>query len=128
MSRSKRKDEPDESARPIPQGVVAASATPLVLSILSRGDSYCYAIIQRVRELSAGRLEWTDGMLYPILHRLEEQGAIRSFWGESETGRKRKYYRILDEGRRALGEQRAEWDAVHAALSLAWPGRRASNV
>jgi DNA-binding PadR family transcriptional regulator len=127
MSRAKN-DAPEENPRPIPKGLVAASATPLVLSILARGDSYGYAIIQRVRELSAGRLEWTDGMLYPILHRLEEQGLIRSFWRESETGRKRKYYRILDDGRRALDEQRAEWNAVHAALSLAWPGRRAGNV
>jgi PadR family transcriptional regulator, regulatory protein PadR len=112
-------DDP-KATRPIPKDLVAASATPLVLSILSRGESYGYAIIQRVRELSSGRLEWTDGMLYPILHRLEEQGLIESFWRESETGRKRKYYRIKDEGRRALDTQRAEWDAVHAALALAW--------
>jgi PadR family transcriptional regulator, regulatory protein PadR len=125
MPRTK-KDE--AAARAIPKDLVAASATPLVLSILARGDSYGYAIIQRVRELSEGRLEWTDGMLYPILHRLEEQGLVRSFWSEPETGRKRKYYRILDEGRRALGEQRAQWETVSAALALAWPGRRLGNV
>jgi PadR family transcriptional regulator, regulatory protein PadR len=106
--------------RPIPKELVAASATPLILSILSRADSYGYAIIQRVRELSQGKLEWTDGMLYPILHRLEEQKLIESFWGASDTGRKRKYYRIKDEGRRALEKHRAEWDAVNAALALAW--------
>ena len=110
------------TARPIPKELVAASATPLVLSILAREDSYGYAIIQRVRELSAGRLEWTDGMLYPILHRLEEQGLVKSFSGESETGRKRKYYRIQDQGRRALDLQRAEWKAVNTALTLAWRG------
>src|SRR5678815_337605 len=103
-------------AGPMPKELVAASATPLVLSLLSRGDSYGYEIIQRVRELSGGRLEWTDGMLYPILHRLEEQGLVKSFWRESETGRKRKYYRILEAGRRALGEQRDQWNVVHAAL------------
>ena len=124
-----KKDAEDvPPAKAIPKDLVAASATPLVLSILARGESYGYALIQRVRELSEGQLEWTDGMLYPILHRLEEQGLIRSFWSESETGRKRKYYRIQDEGRRALGEQRAQWEAVHAALALAWPGRRRGNV
>ena len=112
----------------VSKDLVAASSTPLVLSILARGDSYGYAIIQRVRELSGGHLEWTDGMLYPILHRLEEQKLIKSSWQESETGRKRKYYRILEEGRRALREQRAQWEAVTAALALAWPGKRASNV
>ena len=99
----------------MPKELVAASATPLVLSILSRGDSYGYAIIQRVHELSEGQLEWTDGMLYPILHRLEEQKLVESYWQEAESGRKRKYYRIRDAGKRALGEQRAQWNAVNAA-------------
>ncbi|MSV28852.1 MAG: PadR family transcriptional regulator, partial [Bryobacterales bacterium] len=54
--------------------LVAASATPLVLAILAQGDSYGYAIIKRVGELSGGHLQWTDGMLYPVLHRLERQG------------------------------------------------------
>jgi PadR family transcriptional regulator PadR len=57
----------------ISKDLVAASATPLVLTFLSRSDSYRYAIIQRVRELSGGNLEWTDGMLYPILKRLEHR-------------------------------------------------------
>ena len=110
--------------RPMPKELVAASATPLVLSILTREDSYGYAIIQRVHELSDGHLEWTDGMLYPILHRLEEQKLVESYWQETDSGRKRKYYRLRDAGRRALGEQRAQWNAVNAALALAWPGRR----
>jgi DNA-binding PadR family transcriptional regulator len=104
----------------IPKELVAASATPMVLSILSRGDSYGYAIIQRVRELSEGRLAWTDGMLYPILHRLEEQKLISSSWRESDAGRKRKYYRILEAGRRALDEQRSQWAAINEALAAAW--------
>ena len=54
----------------IDKDLVAASATPLVLAILADGESYGYAILKRVRELSGGELEWTDGMLYPLLHRL----------------------------------------------------------
>ena len=57
----------------ISKDLVAASATPLILSILNEGESYGYAIIQRVRELSKGEMTWTDGMLYPVLHRLEQQ-------------------------------------------------------
>src|SRR5947199_10404826 len=56
--------------------LVAASATPLVLAILAEGDSYGYAIIKRVTELSGGHLQWTDGMLYPVLHRLERHGLV----------------------------------------------------
>ena len=128
MRRTKKGAADEVEARGMPKELVAASATPLVLAILARGDNYGYAIIQRVRELSQGHLEWTDGMLYPILHRLEEQGLVSSSWRDSETGRKRKYYHLQSEGRRALGEQRAQWEAVHAALELAWPGRRLRNV
>lgn len=100
--------------------LVAASATPLVLAILAEGDSYGYAIIKRVAELSGGHLQWTDGMLYPVLHRLERQDLISSKWSESESGRKRKYYRITKEGRAELAAQRQQWQAVDKTLRGIW--------
>jgi len=100
--------------------LVAASATPLVLAILHKGASYGYAIIQEVRALSNGELEWSEGMLYPVLHRLEDQGLIESYEERGDTGRKRRYYRLRPDGRRALGEERRQWHVVHAALAKAW--------
>ena len=100
----------------LPKDLVAASATPLVLSILSHGDSYGYAIIQQVREMSDGEMQWAEGMLYPILHRLEKRGSISAYWGTGETGRKRKYYRLREAGRRELDDQRNNWDVVQAIL------------
>jgi len=100
----------------IGKDLVAASATPLVLAILSEGESYGYAIIKRADELSAGELQWTDGMLYPVLHRLERNGFVEAKWGESETGRRRKYYRITDEGAAELASQRRQWEVVNEAL------------
>ena len=100
--------------------LVAASATPLVLAILAEGDSYGYAIIKRVAELSGGHLQWTDGMLYPVLHRLERQGHVAAKWSASETGRKRKYYRITKEGRAQLAAQREQWKAVDGTLRGIW--------
>ena len=100
--------------------LVAASAGPLVLSILSQGETYGYAIIQRVHELSEGRVEWTDGMLYPVLHRLEEQGAITSRWRTAENGRRRKYYALKGQGRRALAEHKRQWDLVNGMLAGVW--------
>jgi len=96
--------------------LVAASATPLVLSILSRGESYGYAIFQQVRELSGGEMEWAEGMLYPILHRLEKKGLVRSHWGMATSGRRRKYYRISEKGQMELAIQRRHWDHIHAML------------
>jgi DNA-binding PadR family transcriptional regulator len=100
--------------------LVAASAVPLILSILEEGESYGYAIIQRVRELSGGAIAWTDGMLYPVLHRLEAQGCIRASWREAENGRKRKYYALKRDGRRALEEQKEQWLLVHGSLAKLW--------
>jgi PadR family transcriptional regulator PadR len=91
-----------------------------VLAILAEGDSYGYAILKRVGELSDGGLEWTDGMLYPVLHRLERQGHIEGRWGSSETGRKRKYYRITGQGQAQLAEHRRQWETVDAALRNVW--------
>jgi PadR family transcriptional regulator PadR len=104
----------------INRDLVAASSTPLVLAILAEGDSYGYAIIRRVRELSAGALEWTDGMLYPVLHRLERSGLIESRWETVETGRRRKYYRLTTAGRVQLDDERRQWEAVDGALERIW--------
>ena len=103
----------------IAKDLVAASATPLLLAILHKGPSYGYAIIQAVRELSGGELEWSEGMLYPVLHRLEDQGLIEAYEQVGETGRKRRYYRLRPDGRRALTEERRQWDVVSAALTKA---------
>jgi DNA-binding PadR family transcriptional regulator len=96
--------------------LVAASATPLILAILSEGDSYGYAIIKRVAELSGGELQWTDGMLYPVLHRLERNGLVKAGWARSESGRRRKYYRLTVKGEEELGSQRRQWQVVGATL------------
>ena len=97
--------------------LVAASATPLVLAILSEGESYGYAIIKRVDELSGGELQWTDGMLYPVLHRLEHNGFVEAHWGRSDSGRRRKYYRLTDRGVAELSSQQRQWQVVNDALS-----------
>ena len=104
----------------INKDLIAASSTPIVLAILAEQDSYGYAIIQRVRELSGGHLEWTDGMLYPVLHRLERLGHVQARWETAESGRRRKYYRITSQGRDQLARERRQWQAVDATLRGIW--------
>ena len=104
----------------IPKDLVAASATPLVLGILAGGESYGYAIIKQVGEVSGGQLEWTDGLLYPLLHRLERLGHVESTWRTATGGRRRKYYSITEQGRAELAEQRRQWGAVTDALKDIW--------
>ena len=104
----------------IPKELVAASAEPLVLSLLSRKESYGYAILREVHQRSKERIEWTDGMLYPVLHRLERKGLVKARWGSAESGRKRKYYSILPAGKKALKGMRQQWEMVDETLRGLW--------
>src|SRR5262245_17376989 len=104
----------------INKDLMAASSTPIVLAILAEADSYGYAILQRVREMSSGRLSWTDGMLYPVLHRLERLGHVEARWEVADSGRRRKYYRITSQGRKQLAEESQQWQVVDATLRAMW--------
>lgn len=107
----------------VAKDLVAASATPMVLGILAEGQSYGYAILRRINDLSEGELDWTEGLLYPLLHRLERLGYLESYW-QSVTGeRKRKYYRITEKGLAEMAEQRRQWDAVVDTLEKIWHDR-----
>ena len=106
----------------IDKDLVAAAATPLVLAILAEGESYGYAILKRVRALSGGELEWTDGMLYPLLHRLLRLGYVTTEWRTPPGSRRRRYYAITDDGQAALAEQQRQWMTVTQALGDVWRG------
>jgi DNA-binding PadR family transcriptional regulator len=106
----------------VAKDLVAASATPMVLGILVDGESYGYAILRRINELSGGELHWTEGLLYPLLHRLERLGHVESSWQSVAGERRRKYYRITGEGLAELAEQRRQWDTVTGALGEVWRG------
>jgi PadR family transcriptional regulator, regulatory protein PadR len=107
--------------------LIAASATPLILSILSHGDGYGYDIIQKVHTLSDGEMQWADGMLYPILHRLEKKELVESYWGTAESGRKRKYYRLRQSGLKELKAQQKNWHNLHTWLQQLEGGAVCSN-
>ncbi|HEX2145501.1 MAG TPA: PadR family transcriptional regulator [Glycomyces sp.] len=111
----------------IAKDLVAASATPLVLGILSEEESYGYAILKEISVRSDGRLEWTEGLLYPLLHRLERLGYVESTWRTPEGGRRRKYYAITEGGRKELAEQRRQWAAVSEALQDIWKATRSAS-
>ena len=100
--------------------LMAASTRPLLLALLAEGDSYGYALIQRVKEVSGGALEWSEGMLYPVLHRLEDEKLIVAEWREAESGRKRKYYHLTKSGKLRAKAERTEWLSVHNTLARLW--------
>lgn len=100
--------------------LIAAAAKPIILSILQTGESYGYQIIKRVRQASGGTLEWSSSLLYPVLHRLEKDGLIRSQWKISKKGRMRRTYSITDSGREELLVEKERWLSVHEVLRQFW--------
>lgn len=112
----------------ITKDLVAAAATPLVLGILAEEDSYGYAILKRISQLSGGRLEWSDGLLYPLLHRLERLGYVESSWRAPGNGRRRKYYRITKQGRAELATQQAQWTTIVETLHDVWRAAKSSGA
>ena len=96
--------------------LVAASTKPMILAILKRGENYGYRIIQSVREISGGEMEWSEPMLYPVLRRLERDGLVRSRWKNTESGRFRRYYRLTADGAEELERDLAQWKAVDLAF------------
>jgi len=108
--------------------LVAASTTPLVLSILQREECYGYALIKQIKELSGDRIAWSDGMLYPVLRRLESQGFIASYWSTADTGRRRRYYRVEDAGRRELTRLQDQWNLVGDVFNRLWQEDRTCST
>jgi DNA-binding PadR family transcriptional regulator len=104
----------------ISKELVGASAIPIILSILDKSESYGYEIMQSVKELSENRIEWKEGSLYPVLHKLEKNGLIKSLWKMAENGRHRKYYAINKKGRKALQDEIDNWTLVHKMLTELW--------
>ncbi len=102
------------------KNLIAASSKPLILAILKDGENYGYKIIQRVKELSGGELEWAEGMLYPVLHRLQKDGLVQTKWKMSDNGRMRKYYRLTEKGWEALADEKEQWLKVHNILDKLW--------
>jgi PadR family transcriptional regulator PadR len=104
----------------ISKTLTAASTKPIILSILKQGNSYGYLIIKKIKEISGGQMSYTDGMLYPVLHRLEKEGLIQSNWTVEDDTRPRKYYQITDLGKQALVVEQQQWAHVTAVLEGLW--------
>ena len=100
----------------ISKTLMAASTRPVILAILSRDEDYGYSIIQKVKDISGGYLQWTDGMLYAVLQRMEMDGLIQSKWKLSEGSRPRRYYYITEKGRKELASELVSWKNVWQAL------------
>ena len=97
--------------------LVRSTAEPIILRLVSERPMYGYEIIKVVNERTNGAFEWKEGTLYPCLHRLEGASLIAGEWGESASGRPRKYYTITRRGAALLREKTEEWRAFSLAVN-----------
>ncbi len=97
--------------------VSKGSVTLMVLSVLERDDLYGYQMINYLEGLSSGVFRFNEGTLYPILHTLEKDGMVTSYWKVVEDSRERKYYHITDKGIKLLNESKKEWEEYTGAVN-----------
>ena len=100
--------------------LIGASSTPIILAILSKNESYGYEIIQNIKEISDGKIEFGEGTFYPVLHKLEKKGLIQASWKIAESGRKRKYYKISDDGKKELTTEKENWNTINQIITKIW--------
>jgi transcriptional regulator len=101
-----------------PTDLVQGTLDLLILRTLALEAMHGWAIAQRIQQISKGVLQVQQGSLYPALYRLEEQGFIKSEWGESENRRKAKFYTLTRAGKQTLEKQIEQWNRLSSAVSL----------
>ena len=100
-----------------PSDLVQGTLDLLLLKILALEPLHGWAISQRLTQISGDVLQVSDGSLYPALHKLEQEGWIKSEWGPSENNRRAKFYSLTRLGRRQLEKETANWNRLSSAIS-----------
>jgi len=104
----------------ISKSLASATMKPLVLSMLADGPKYGFQLVYRARQLYDGQVPWSNSKLYPLLHKMEHDGWVESYWQASESGPDRKYYKITADGVTALANVQNEWKMVNSIWRDLW--------
>jgi DNA-binding PadR family transcriptional regulator len=89
----------------------------MLLAVVAEAPAHGYAVIERLRERSGGTFSLEEGTVYPALHRLERAGLLASAWTTAE-GRRRRVYRVTDDGAQELERSRSDWRAFSRAVDV----------
>ena len=105
------------------KGLIGGSTVMLLLSLLDKKDCYGYEIIRELKDRSENVFQFKEGTLYPVLHRMENAGYVKSYRKEAENGKERKYYSITAQGVRQLGEEEEKWRAFAMSVNMVIGGK-----
>src|SRR5690554_5403029 len=101
----------------IDKDLMKGSTTMLILNLLSTGDMYGYQMVKELEKRSDETFTLKEGTMYPILHSLESEGMVESYWEKGSTGRKRKYYHITGNAQKLLEEKKKEWNIYSSTIN-----------
>jgi len=102
-----------------PTNLLQGTLDMMILKALSTGERHGLGISRRIEQITRGTFQVKPGSLFPALHRMEEQGWLASYWGESENNRRAKFYRLTKSGRRQLESETAHWSKISLAIARA---------
>jgi transcriptional regulator len=102
-----------------PTSLLQGTLHLLILKSLVVGERHGLGISRRIEQITGGTFAVKPGSLFPALHRMEEEGWISSFWGDSENNRRAKYYRLSKAGRKQLEVATKRWDRISLAIAQA---------
>lgn len=106
----------------ISKELLKGTTTLFILQLLSEGDKYGYQMTRELEQKSNNVFQLKEGTLYPILHALENEGMIEAYWEDTESARKRKYYRITSKGKKGLKEKKEEWETYSQGVRMVLGG------
>lgn len=98
------------------KGLIGGSTVLLILSLVEKVDMYGFEIIKELEIRSDESFKFKEGTLYPILHKLENSGYLKSYKREGDRGRARKYYRITDNGKKQLIHEKKQWEVFSTSV------------
>lgn len=101
----------------IDKGLIGGSTILLLLSLLEESDLYGYEIIKKLELKSNQVFQFKEGSLYPVLHKMENKGYVKSYRSKSEAGKERKYYKITNSGKRQLAEEKEKWEVFSVSIN-----------
>lgn len=104
----------------ISKELIGATAVSIVLSVLKRGDSYGFEIVQYMKEITDGKIKLREASIYPVLKKLESKGFIKSYWKIEGDERPRRYYTLLKPGEKQLENSKYEWETYQSAFAILW--------
>jgi PadR family transcriptional regulator len=102
-----------------PTTLLQGTLDMLILQSLIAGEKHGLGVSRRIQQITAGTFDVKPGSLFPALHRMEEQGWVSSFWGESENNRRAKYYRLTKAGKKQLEAETKRWGRISWAIAQA---------